>query len=129
MANLDKWNVLKEILRGMESILVAYSGGTDSAFLLKTASDVLQDRVLAVIARSETYPSEEYEQALHLAQALHVRTVTIHTEELADPRFNANPPERCYFCKGELFGKLKALAEANGLRYVADGTNMDDASD
>jgi len=125
----EKLKRLRSILKDMQSVLVAYSGGTDSTFLLKTAADVLGRRALGVIAKSETYPSAEYKQAVRLAKRLGLRVLTLDTQELSDPRFASNPPERCYFCKGELFSKLKALAEENGLNHVADGTNVDDAAD
>lgn len=124
-----KFSRLKEILEGYGSLLVAFSGGCDSTFLLKVARDVLGDRAMAVTARSETYPYREYEEAFHLAQDIGVRHLAIETSELSIEGFSSNPPDRCYFCKGELFQELLAVAAEHGMRYVADGASLDDASD
>lgn len=110
-------------------MLVAYSGGCDSTLLLNVAHDVLGDAVMAVTARSETYPSREYEEAREVARALGVKHITIDTSELSVEGFSSNPPDRCYFCKAELFQKLLDVASENGLRFVADGASLDDASD
>lgn len=120
---------LREIIGGYGSLLVAYSGGCDSTLLLNVAHDVLGGRVMAVTARSETYPSREYEEAREVARALGVRHLTIDTSELSVDGFASNPPDRCYFCKAELFQKLLNVARENGIQYVADGASLDDASD
>jgi uncharacterized protein len=120
---------LREIIGGYGSLLVAYSGGCDSTLLLNVARGVLGDAVMAVTARSETYPSREYEQAREVARALGVKHITIDTSELSVEGFSSNPPDRCYFCKAELFQKLLDVARENGLRLVADGASLDDASD
>lgn len=124
-----KYDRLKAMLRTMKSALVAFSGGVDSTFLLKVSHDVLGDNVLAVIAESETYPKREKEEAIRLAEALGVRFRVIRTKELANPDFTKNPPERCYFCKSELFKKLKEIAEEEGLAQVLDGANFEDSGD
>jgi uncharacterized protein len=124
-----KLNRLKGILTEMQSVLVAYSGGVDSAFLMKVANDVLGDKVLAVTASSSVYPSEEIEQAKALAQSLKVRHKIIETREMTNPKFVNNPKDRCYWCKEELFTKLIGIAKDNNLRYVLDGTNFDDLDD
>jgi len=98
---------LRRLLRDMGSAVVAYSGGTDSTFLLKVAADALGDRVVAVTAVSATYPHEEHESASQIAASLGVRHTSISTDELENPDFVSNPPERCYYCKGELFAKLR----------------------
>lgn len=120
---------LKEILRKTESLLVAYSGGADSSLLLKVARDVLGDKVLAVIATSETYPREESKDAVTFTKKLGVRLRLIKTAEFEDERFLSNPPERCYHCKKELFSKLVDIAKKEKLKYVADGSNVSDLSD
>jgi uncharacterized protein len=124
-----KLELLKAILSPLDRVLVAFSGGVDSTLLLKVASDVLGDGVLAVIAGSETYPQSEIRAALRLVRRLAVRHRFIHTSELENPSFAANPPERCYHCKKELFGRLRKMAEKEGIPYVLDGANYDDRLD
>ena len=124
-----KYDRLVEILRSMESVAIGYSGGVDSTLLLKVAVDTLGDRALAMIGRSETYPTREFEDACALASALGARTVIVRTEETDDLKFRENPADRCYFCKTELFGKLHDVAHEEGLRWTADGTITDDMGD
>ena len=110
-------------------MLIAYSGGVDSTLLLKVAHDVLSDKAVAVIASSETYPSEEVEEAKKLAHGMGVRLIGIHTDELQNEDFARNAPDRCYHCKMELFGKLKQIAAQEGLICVIHGANVDDLGD
>lgn len=125
----EKLLALKRLLNEMEAVLVAFSGGVDSTFLLQVAFDTLKDRVLAVTAGSETYPQAEFNEACTLAARIGVRHLCITTEELADERFAQNPPERCYYCKQELFAKLLRIAADNNLKFVLDGANADDTGD
>ena len=102
-----KLESLKEILRSLESVVIAYSGGVDSTFLSKVAFDVLGDNALAVTARSETYPRSEFEEAVGLARKIGIKHETIVSEELDIPEFSGNPVNRCYYCKKELLTRLK----------------------
>ena len=125
----DKLDKLKQIISEMESVAIAFSGGVDSSLLLKVAHDVLGDRALAVTATSETYPESQFEESTRLAIEIGARQVAMHTEELDIPAFKDNPPNRCYYCKKELFEKIRKIADEHGLRHVADGANSDDLSD
>lgn len=124
-----KFDELKVILHGMESALVAFSGGVDSTFLVRVAQDVLGDHILAVIAASESYPKKETQSAIELAEHLGIPYTVIRTRELDNPDFSNNPPNRCYYCKTELFSRLKEIAAERELSFVLDGSNFDDMGD
>ena len=126
---VTKLENLKEILQEMGRVLVAFSGGVDSTFLLRVTQEVLGDNVMAVIASSETYPDKEIQDAISLAEKWNIRYKLIHTQELENPDFVNNPPQRCYFCKMELFTKLKEIAASEEIPHVADGANYDDMDD
>ena len=121
---------LKKILKDMKGIVLAFSGGLDSTFLLKMAIDTVgRDGVLAVTARSDAFPKREYTRAKSLAESLAARFITIYTHETKNSAFIRNPVNRCYYCKKELFGRLNAIAKKEGFRAVIDGTNFDDRKD
>jgi len=120
---------LRAQIRALGSCVVAYSGGVDSSVVLALAYEELGDRVLAVIGRSATYAASELEAALTQAKGLGIEPRVVATAELDDPRFANNPSNRCYFCKGELYQQLTALAKSEGYHAVLDGTNADDLAD
>lgn len=125
----NKYADLQDILKQMGTLAVGYSGGVDSTLLLKVAVDVLGAKALAMIGRSETYPTREFEEAVALAEQMGARYVVVTTEETDDLKFRENPPDRCYFCKTELFGKLQEIASQEGIQWIADGTITDDVGD
>jgi uncharacterized protein len=126
----DKLEKLRTILRELEKVVIAYSGGADSAFLLKVAADTLGSRnVKAILAISPTYPSREYNRALETASAIGITVDIIHTKEADDPRFKNNPVDRCYFCKQELFTRIAEYIDAGEFTNMVDGSNMDDMAD
>ena len=121
---------LTNILRRMKRVVVAYSGGVDSAFLIYTARAALgKDNVLAVTAASESMPASEERLARETAKRLSVDHMVIRTGELKDKNFKNNPIDRCYYCKKELFGKLGTIAKKGGFHFVLDGSTVDDLDD
>jgi len=124
-----KYDRLQKIIAEMGSVVIGYSGGVDSTLLLKVATDVLGSNALAVIGKSETYPTSEYEEAVTLANGFGARYLEVATEETDVLKFQENPPDRCYFCKTELFGKLTDIAKEQKIPWIADGTITDDTGD
>ncbi|MDD5432589.1 MAG: ATP-dependent sacrificial sulfur transferase LarE [Candidatus Omnitrophica bacterium] len=127
---MNKLDKLKSILQTMDSVLIAFSGGLDSTFLLKAATlSLSKSKILAVTADSATYPREELRLAKEIADSLGVKHKIIKTNELESSKFVSNPVNRCYFCKKELFIKLKAIAKKSKLNFVADASNASDKLD
>lgn len=124
-----KYERLRSILLSLDRVVIGYSGGVDSTLLLKVAVDCLGEGAIAVIGKSETYPSREYEEAVRIALDMGARYEVVATEETDNLKFSENPPDRCYFCKVELFSKLQSIAEARNIRWIADGTITDDLGD
>lgn len=121
-----KINKLKKILKDMGSLIIAFSGGVDSSFLLKVAENVLGKNVIAVTAKSLTYPRREFEDAKRIARSLNCRQIIIDSNELKIKEFRNNSKNRCYFCKKELFLKLISIKNKYKFNFVVDGTNYDD---
>lgn len=125
----DKLKKLKEIIEELESAVIAFSGGCDSSFLAKIAYEVLGDRAIAITANSELYADSEVKDSKKIAADIGIKHEIISSNELGVPGFRENPPDRCYFCKKELFSKLSRIAEKEGFNYVLDGSNFDDGDD
>ena len=120
---------LESHLASLGGALVAFSGGVDSSLLAVAASRALGDKALAVTGRSPSLPSRELETARNLASDFGFKHIEIDVHEIDCPEYSANTPDRCYFCKSELFGRIKALGAEHGISHVLDGNNADDASD
>lgn len=130
MKNLqEKYNDLKEYIKSLESVAVAFSSGVDSTFLLKVAHDVLGEKAVAVTARSCSFPERELKEAVAFAEENGIKHLLVDSEELEIEGFSENPVNRCYLCKYELFSKMKDLAKRNGYKEVVEGSNMDDLGD
>ena len=126
---VDKLNRLRDLLRSYGSCLVAYSGGVDSVFLARVAREVLGQSSLAVIADSPSLPRRELDEALEIAGRFEIPVRVVRTKEFENPAYLANPDNRCYFCKHELFTELEPLAKAEGFAVIAYGENASDAGD
>ncbi len=125
----EKYRRLKARLMGLDRVAVAFSGGIDSTLLLRTATDVLGENVLAVTAVSETTPAEDRKAAARFAGAIGVRYMVIPTDELRSGTFAANPHDRCYHCKLLRYGRLARTAADEGFSHIVDGENIDDLDD
>ena len=125
----EKYTRLRDIIRTCESVLVAYSGGVDSALVMAIAHQELGERALACIGVSPSYPAREMRDAVKLAEELSIPYRLVNTEEYLDPSYAANPNNRCYYCKSELHDQLKKIAAAEGWRVVLDGNNASDLGD
>lgn len=125
----QKKQVLEDYLRELGSVAVAFSSGVDSTFLLSVAHEVLGDKVLAITARSHSFPERELNEAIAFCKERGIAHEVLDSEELNIEGFRQNPKNRCYLCKHELFSEIKELAQECGLAHVAEGSNMDDNGD
>lgn len=125
----EKIQLLKDLLNSLENVVLAYSGGVDSSFLLSVANEALGEKVLAVTAKSPTFPESEYRFTEEFTRGLKSKFLAIDVDQLAQPEFANNPPDRCYYCKRQLFTIIKKIAVENNARWVIDGSNLDDQKD
>lgn len=125
----NKLEILKNVLKKYKNVVIAFSGGVDSTFLARVAKDVYGDKLLLITATSSTIPFYELEEAKALAIMMGIQHRIIISEEIDIPGYVNNPPDRCYFCKSELFGKISYISEKEGFDAVFDGSNAEDMKD
>ncbi len=126
---LKKYDDLKKMLKDFGSAAVAFSSGVDSTFLLYAAKEALGDKAFAITAQSCSFPKRERDEAKEFCSSLGIRQVAFESDELNIEGFSQNPPNRCYLCKRELFGKMMKIAESEGAAVVVEGSNLDDEGD
>ena len=129
MTARHKLSLLKNLLRQMEKVAIAFSGGVDSTFLVRVAFEVLGENAVALTAQSPSFPVWEFNDAVRMAREIGVRHVVIETDELREEKFRKNPPNRCYYCKKVLFEEILRFAEREDIPYVLEGSNADDTRD
>lgn len=125
----NKVEQIQHMLRKMGSLVVAYSGGIDSTLMLKIAHETLGERALGIMAVSASLPELEQQQAVDIARGIGARLKLIHSDETSDGRYLKNAPDRCYFCKSNVYDHMVAYAQEHGYAFIVDGTNADDQND
>jgi len=125
----NKLTLLKNNLKKFKNIVISFSGGVDSTFLLKIAHDILKENVLAITAKSSTFPKRELNEAISFTSKNKIQHIVFEFDELNIEGFSNNPPNRCYLCKRELFSKIITIANQENICHIADGSNFDDIND
>ena len=125
----QKTEKIKSLIQEMDSVLVAFSGGVDSTLVLSLAHEVLGKKALGVTAQSASVPDREMKASHQLAKEIGARHLVVKTEEMSNPNYRANPANRCYHCKTELYSNLKRVAQQENISYILNGTNTDDLGD